>query len=538
MTDPVECIVVGSGCSGAIAAGTLVDAGVRVTMLDVGHRDERYARAIPARDFVSIRREESGQHRYLIGDEAEGVVFGEVAEGEHITPPRRHIMRDVDRLIPLASETFRPFESLGYGGLGIGWGLGCCEYSHAELRAAGLDPGAMRDAYRHVGDRIGISGVRDDAAAYTVGDLRNLDPPTQMDRNHRLLLRGYERRRATLRRRGFVLGRPPLALLTEDRPGRGRYAYRDMDFYSDADRSAWRPWIAVDELRERDALRYVGGQLVRRFSERDGYVEVEALDVETGAARTYRARRLVLASSALGTARIVLRSLGDRAGQVPLLCNAYAYIPCLQPGLVGHEVEAPKLGFSQLLLFHDADGAHRDVAMASLYSYQSLMLFRIVKQAPIDLADARVLMRWLMSGFLLMGLHQPDPGSAARRLWLGPDRASPTGDRLEARFAFSADERRAHQRRRRRFIAAMRSMGAYALRTVDPGPGGSIHYAGTLPFADREQPLALDRTGRLHGTERVYVADGSGFRYLPAKGLTFSVMANAHLVARHAAGRS
>ena len=538
MTDPVECIVVGSGCSGAIAAGTLVDAGVRVTMLDVGHQDERYARAIPARDFVSIRREESGQHRYLIGDEAEGVVFGEVAEGEHITPPRRHIMRDVDRLIPLASETFRPFESLGYGGLGIGWGLGCWEYSHAELRAVGLDPAAMRDAYQHVGDRIGISGVRDDAAAYTVGDLRNLEPPTQMDRNHRLLLRGYERRRATLRRRGFVLGRAPLALLTEDRPGRGRYAYRDMDFYSDADRSAWRPWIAVDELRERDALRYVGGQLVRRFSERDGYVEVEALDVETGAARTYRARRLVLASSALGTARIVLRSLGDRAGQVPLLCNAYAYIPCLQPGLVGHEVEAPKLGFSQLSLFHDADGAHRDVAMASLYSYQSLMLFRIVKQAPIDLADARVLMRWLMSGFLLMGLHQPDPGSAARRLWLGPDRASPTGDRLEARFAFSADERRAHQRRRRRFIAAMRSMGAYALRTVDPGPGGSIHYAGTLPFADREQPLALDRTGRVHGTERVYVADGSGFRYLPAKGLTFSVMANAHLVARHAAGRS
>jgi GMC oxidoreductase len=537
VTDPVECIVVGSGCSGAIAAGTLVDAGVRVTMLDVGHRDERYARAIPARDFVSIRREESGQHRYLIGDEAEGVVFGEVAEGEHITPPRRHIMRDVDRLIPLASETFRPFESLGYGGLGIGWGLGCWEYSHAELRAAGLDPAVMRDAYRHVGDRIGISGVRDDAAAYTVGDLRNLEPPTQMDRNHRLLLRGYERRRATLRRRGFVLGRAPLALLTEDRPGRGRYAYRDMDFYSDADRSAWRPWIAVDELREGNALRYVGGQLVRRFSERDGYVEVEALDVETGATRTYRARRLVLASSALGTARIVLRSLGDRAAQVPLLCNAYAYIPCVQPGLVGHEVEAPKLGFSQLSLFHDADGAHRDVAMASLYSYQSLMLFRIVKQAPIDLADARVLMRWLMSGFLLMGLHQPDPGSTARRLWLGPDRASPTGDRLEARFAFSADERRAHQRRRRRFIAAMRSMGAYALRTVDPGPGGSIHYAGTLPFADREQPLALDRTGRVHGTERVYVADGSGFRYLPAKGLTFSVMANAHLVARHAAGR-
>ena len=85
----------GSGCSGAIAAGTLVDAGVRVTMLDVGHRDERYARAIPARDFVSIRREESGQNRYLIGDEAEGVVFGEVGRGRahHAAAAPHHARR-------------------------------------------------------------------------------------------------------------------------------------------------------------------------------------------------------------------------------------------------------------------------------------------------------------------------------------------------------------------------------------------------------------------------------------------------------------
>jgi choline dehydrogenase-like flavoprotein len=40
--------------------------------------------------------------------------------------------------------------------------------------------------------------------------------------------------------------------------------------------------------------------------------------------------------------------------------------------------------------------------------------------------------------------------------------------------------------------------------------------------------------GKLHGAKRVYVADGSGFNYLPAKGLTFTIMANAHLAAANA----
>jgi len=69
---------------------------------------------------------------------------------------------EVPELLPLESDSFFPLESLAYGGLGAGWGLGCCAYSDAELRAAGLTPEAMRAAYQWVADRIGISGERDD----------------------------------------------------------------------------------------------------------------------------------------------------------------------------------------------------------------------------------------------------------------------------------------------------------------------------------------------------------------------------------------
>jgi hypothetical protein len=80
-------------------------------------------------------------------------------------------------------------------------------------------------------------------------------------------------------------------------------------------------------------------------------------------------------------------------------------------------------------------------------------------------------------------------------------------------------------------------LGCQPLRTIYTPQGGSIHYAGTLPFDDTGKPFTLNPSGRLSGTRRVYVGDGSGFRYLPAKGLTMTLMANAHIVAQNALSR-
>jgi hypothetical protein len=82
--------------------------------------------------------------------------------------------------------------------------------------------------------------------------------------------------------------------------------------------------------------------------------------------------------------------------------------------------------------------------------------------------------------------------------------------------------------------AAFMKIGCYPLRRIQPGHGGSIHYAGSLPFSADEMPGSTHPSGRLHGTRSVFVADGSGFTYLPAKGITLTLMANAHRTAKAA----
>ena len=65
----------------------------------------------------------------------------------------------------------------------------------------------------------------------------------------------------------------------------------------------------------------------------------------------------------------------------------------------------------------------------------------------------------------------------------------------------------------------------------------SMRPALALPFAADRRPFSLTVDGRLAGTAACSVADGSGFRYLPAKGSTLSLMANARLVATEAMRR-
>ncbi len=528
-----DCIVVGSGASGAMAAQTLIEAGARVAMLDAGIRDDRYASLIPHQTFVEIRRTDPGQYRYLLGERFESAAFGRVGAGAQLTPPRRYIVERTGELLALASGSFAPLESLAFGGLAAGWGLMCGLYAPAELERASLPQAPMRDAYQIVADRIGICGADDDARRFTVGDLARIQPPPPLDPTAALLAERYRSRRDAVNARGYVLGRPALALLTQPKDDRAATSLRDMEFYSD-DGAAWRPATTIARLMVHPNFAYHGGALVARFDETADGITIDALDLRDGTPRRYSCRRLVLAAGVLGSARIVLRSNGADA-RLPLLCNDYTYVPSLVPGRLGRSMPEHAQSLTQLALFHQRASA--DIAVGTIFSYRSLLLFRLLREMPLGVRDARTLMQYLLSGFIIAGFDHPQDRTEGKHVWREPDSSSPTGDRLAIAYELTEAERRDHRARERGFASVLRTLGAWPLRRVHPPLGSSLHYAGTLPFAQDERPFTLAPDGRLHGARNVFVADASGFTFLPAKPVTLSLMANAHRVAAGIAAR-
>ncbi|MBV8491687.1 MAG: hypothetical protein JO199_14270 [Candidatus Eremiobacteraeota bacterium] len=531
-----DAIVVGSGATGAMAAQTLVERGARVLTIDAGRQEDRYR--VPDANFVELRRGDPEQFRYFLGDDLDAAHVRSVGAGAQLTPPRRYVVEGVEEFAPLRARNFAAVESLALGGLGSAWGLLSAVYSDAELTRASLPVASMRDAYQVVADRIGLSGADDDARPYTYAHLERVSPSVPLDPTIETLAARYRKQREAVRADGFSLGRGALALLTEDRPGRRATRLRDMDFYDDAERAGWRPWMTIETLLPAPNFAYAPNVFVTRFEEGDDAVEVIGLDMRSRTETRFSARRLILAAGVLGTARVVVRSSGATAAtRLPLLSNAYTYLACAVPPRFGRAMPERNLGLAQLVIAHDPSGAHDDVAIGTVFSYRALLLFRLLRELPLGVREARTLMQYVLSGFLIAGIDHPQSRTAGKTLWLEPSQASPTGDALAIEYALTAAERVAFDARERKFARLLRRLGAWPMRRVRPPLGSSIHYAGTLPFDDRDAPLHLDRSGRLNGTRRVFVADGSGFTYLPAKGLTLSIMANAHLVAGRALAR-
>lgn len=530
----IDFIVVGSGCTGAMAAQTLAEAGENILILDGGIHDEHYQKLQPEKNFSDLRRTDPEQHRYLLGDQFESLPDDELGTGAQLTPARQFLIRNVKNFLPLHGENFNPMESLALGGLGGGWGLGCCVFSENELKLAGLPTDKMNAAYQVIADRIGISSTADDANKFTTAHLQHIQPAAPPDPTAEMLLKKYNSRKKLLNQKGFFLGRPALALLTEEKNNRKPTSLRDMDFYDDKEQAAYRPAITINELRKKSNVSYEGGWLVLSFAEEKNGVHVFALHLETKEKKTFICKKLILAPGVLGTARIVLRSLKNGAQKkLPVLCNPYTYVPCIVPSRLGKKMPEQNSGFAQLSLFHDADGKQADIAMASIYTYRSLMLFRLLRETPLNFKDGRIFMQHLLPALIIAGIHHPESYSEKQFIQLEKNDSSPAGDHLYVQYE-KINSREAIIVREKKYIAALRKLGAYALKKVRPENGASIHYAGTLPFSQTEKEFSLSPEGKLYGTENVFVADGSGFKFLPAKGLTLSLMANAHLVAESA----
>jgi len=520
-----DVLVVGSGPGAVNAAARLVEAGRRVVMLDYGNVDRHYAPLIPHKPFAEIRRTETEQHRWFLGDHFEGIPFGAVRVGAQLTPPRMHILADAVDRIPVSADGFAVSMSLARGGLGAGWSAGVFPFADDELAAMSLGLADFQSHYDAVAERIGVAGDHDDLAPF-FPESPSMMPALDLDKNGEVVLARYRGKREAMNAAGFFLGRPRVAACTRRHRDRGPHAYLDLCYWADMDRSVYRPQWTLDELLAAPNFTYAGRHFVERFEESDAGVRVRTTHVDTGAEETHDARALVLAAGTIGSAWLVLRSLGRYDVPVPMLCNAYAYVPTFNLGMLGRAQPERRYSLGQLTAIVRRPGR---IVQAQLFSYRSLLTFKLMKELPLGYRDALRLLRLLVPHFAILGIHHEDRPTRDKHCVLRR-RERGGRDRLEIVYRPSDAETAQQREDERAVLRFFRRLGCLPLRTIRPGHGASLHYAGTFPITAEPRELTCDRDGRLRGTRAVYLADGSIFPWIPPKGLTFTLMANADRV--------
>ncbi len=520
-------IIVGSGASAVSAAWPLVEAGIQVTTLDLGTREDHYSSLIPKRSFSDIRYHESDQHRYFLGEHFEGVQFDDVTVGAQLTPPRQYISALTETLTPTRSSSFFFMESLAAGGLASGWGAGCFPYSEKELADFYLSRSELEPHYSAVANRIGVSGCNDDLIPF-YGEAEYLQPSLNIDANAQSILEKYQSNARRYRSNGFTLGYPRLAVLSQPLRARPASRYYEMEFWADLDQSVYRPTFTLEELKKKQNFQYRERYLVERFEENNDGVIIHAFRPSSKTREQFSCSTAILAAGTFGTARIVLRSFNQYDRTIPIVSNPYTYVPMVNLSRLGKTDDASRYSLTQLCAVYQSD-PDEAILHAQLYSYRSLLNYKLIKEIPLPYRTSMEIVRMLLSSFCILGIHHEDRPSSEKYCLLRKGTAG-TPDVLQIEFALDVATEQRQNYLELQMLKSFRKLGCYSLKKIRNGNGSSIHYGGTFPITPHPAEMTVTKDCLLRPTKRVYIADGSVFPYLPAKGPTFTMMANANRV--------
>jgi hypothetical protein len=283
----------------------------------------------------------------------------------------------------------------------------------------------------------------------------------------------------------------------------------------------------LGDLMSKPNFRYVGGSLAVRFEKfSDGVLLVCR---EGGKVVRYRTRRLLLAAGAINTGRIVLNSVDSDVRRTTILCNASAYLPTLNLAMFGRSARDRRHSFAQLHAIVSDPKAPNDSLSVHVHSYRSLLMFRLARELPVFPWLGIQMLRSTINALTIFGSFASDSQSVDKYMEIASvsDDSPPS---LSFEYRPSREEVATRKRLGAILIRRVLGLGCVPLARFVPESGGSIHYAGTVPFNNPINPrISTTQDFRLIDFQNVFVGDSSSWNWFPHTGPTFTGMAAARV---------
>ena len=527
--------VVGSGASAVHFAETALENGWRVRMLDVGRA--RPEPTMPDASFLKVIDAHEDASRYFLGDNFQATKMpGPAGEYYGFPPHREYIFEGVPQ-VRMQSRGFEPLQSFAQGGLAEAWTGGSFPFTEAEVEDFPFEYESLRRHYDTVAERIGVMGLDDDIAPHMPVHA-HLAPPIDLDPHSALLLSKYEKDRAAFNRLGLYMGRSRGAILRADRPeeGRGQCTKLGRCLWGCPRESLYTPALTLRKLLKNDRFEYRPGVVVSHFEVGEGgkIERVVAVPVDGDGEERFDVERLVLGAGTLSSCKIFLDSVYRHAGEqwtlTGLMDNRQILMPFINLGMVTKPYEPDSYQYHQLIMGLVGD-PRKYYVHGQVTTLKTTMLHPIVQNVPLDLRTSLDIFRNVHAALGLVNLNFHDTRRDTNQLTVEPGDQGRT--RLLVKYQPADDEPKTLKRARKQLKKALWKLGC----VVPPGMehmrpmGASVHYAGTLPMSASSAPRATTPTGRSYDFENLWLIDGTTFPFLPAKNLTFTLMANATRIA-------
>ncbi|HJU74421.1 MAG TPA: GMC oxidoreductase [Gemmatimonadaceae bacterium] len=526
-------LVIGSGASGVHYALTVLQRGEEVTLLDVGF--ERPVAPLPDATYPQLKEQLDDPLTHFLGPRAEYVVYPAPGSKPYGFPPNKEYVFRRAAPWSLRQQGFDPLVSFARGGLAEAWTGGSYELDDRDLAAFPFTLGDLQPHYATVAKRVGITGERDDLERFSPMSAP-YDTPLPLDPHSAHLLALYHKRRRRVNALGVYFGRSRVAVLTRPQGERQSCTALGRCLMGCPRESLYAPSYTLRELHEFPGFTYVPSVFVDRVLVDGNGAAIGAFGrhVRTGEELRFSGDRVVLAAGALATTRIYLATMLHEQGTAPelsgLMDNRHVSMPFVTPVFVGRDVALASYQFHHVALGMRGASPAGDVH-GQLTALKAAQIHPIVSSLPFDFHTSLQVFRRVRAALGVANFWLADTRRTRNVARLVSEHGVPP--HLQLHYAdddVDLEHTRAAITTIRRALRALDAFAPKSQTTILPR-GSSVHYGGTLPMTREEAPHTCRPDGSVRGFERLLVADGAAFAALPAKNLTFTLMANAVRIA-------
>lgn len=528
--------IIGSGASGVHFALSVLKKGHAVTMLDVGY--EAPSKVRPDETFNHLKCTLKDPVNYFLGEDFESVVSPDFDKEIYGFPPNKQYVFKHPAGFNESSDGFEPLFSFARGGLAQAWTGGSYPFDENDLKDFPFDYKDIGHYYGEIAERIGLMGDDDDLAQFYPLH-KHLLPPLKFDAHSQLLVDKYHKKGAALNKKtGVYFGRSRVAVLSADKGGRKACDYSGRCIWGCPSDSLYVPALTLEECRSFDNFTYIPRRLVTHFTygndKRVTAVIARGLeDNQTVEFPLVPSDTLVMAAGTLSSSMIYLESLyretGDLVKLDGLMDNRQVLVPFINLSMIGKSFDPDSYQYHQLAVgYREDDG---DYIHGQITTLKTALMQPVLQTMPLDWKTATFLGRNLHAALGVVNLNYSDTRRPGNTVTLRPRTAGPST--LEIHYAPPEGERKKIAQSMKKVKKFMGGLGAI----VPPGQahtrpmGASVHYSGTLPMSVEPKPHTLSPNCKSHEFGNLYFVDGTSFPFLPAKNLTFTLMANAARVA-------
>jgi choline dehydrogenase-like flavoprotein len=511
---------------------SLLKKGRRVTMLDVGRSGADPVS--PTSSLTALKETLPDPSEYFLGSTYDGVLLPGTAGEYYGIPPSKDYVFDPLPEFQLARSGFAPLFSFAQGGLAQAWTAGCYPFNADEIAEFPFSYSDLAPHYDEVARRIGVTGVVDDLARFMPAH-DHLLPPLRLDEHSERLLRAYDRRRDRLQRLGAYMGRTRVATLSQRLGSRQPCTYLGRCLWGCPHGALYTPRHTLQECQTFPGFEYISGMEVTHFRIGPGsnVASVVARGLADRREHEFPVERLALAGGALLSAKIfltsILRHTGERVRLRGLMDNRQVLVPFVNPALIGKPFAAESYQYHLIGMGLETDDP-RDFVHAQITTLKTALVHPIIQRLPFDLSTSTLVMRALHAALGIVNVNLRDTRRDDNYVELTGDDERPG---LQVHYTPDATEPARIDDATRRVKKALGVLGCF----VPPGMthvrpmGASVHYAGMLPMTRAAAPLTTTEGCESRDVGNVFLVDGATFPFLPAKNVTFTLMANAVRVA-------